>query len=1116
MADFQLGFSIDTSSLKEAADAGTAAAEAIGKLGEAQAKQSTSSKQQTEAQARANEESNRAAENGTRLIAALEMEARATNDFAKSQRVLDESFINNRITLEQHTQGMAAATGTLGVAKKGAQEYASGTKNEVKSLGEQLANFSGQLRLNQQDVMSLANAFTGQGGTGLVSSVGNAGGAFARLTGALGPAGIATVAIGAGVAALAVGYWELTKKVGAYQDQDARLEARLKNSLGTTGAARDAMESLFEATQKTGLGVESANQAFARLAQSNSSIGLTRDEMLKMVDTMQKLGVVSGASASEVDSGMFQFTRALSMGQLQGRQLQQLLMTMPALVKIIADNWEGVDGKIGVSQASLKKMGAAGELSAQKVTEAFMRGSDQVNTMFDGMPQSMQQANTKVEDQWHRTLAKMGEALKSSELYQFFKNYVNDRGAALEYAITGGTKQQQLKTAQDELQALQKQLHSQSGQIYSYGMGGGNTSDILKARIAAKQRQVGTLNTEVLKGAKEEAASTEPEAVNKLIAWSQGGLNATEGLESYKEKLQKAKAVVTKTDETIAQLEAAIALGGTPQKSTESLREDLATVTKRRGIALAEYSQKLSEYGKVAQTVHDGEKARAAGGTAGGAAIYMQSITAQRADALTGTALQLDAYTKKFATAQAQSSQSDIDKLEAEIAASQLALAAVGKSRQDIMEADLQTSLAAEAAGFGTYGRSVEAASVFLGKFEARAREAAATAESLRVRGILDTSKTGAANAASLAAAGQSPLDQQRAQFEISIREGRKGLGNPAEAAAWEKTQRAANASASSQTESGAQLAQGNRLKALERERTLVGLTSDQYELQNALLGKQAELESKGYEQADAFYKAEMKRTAEYEKRVIDQRKATAQANAIFSALYKGVDSFQNAFESAFDETMTYGAKRGAEVFGHAMGDIIKKISDEMVYAIAIKPFEELARQLATSLGKWIVGMLGGGAPSGDTYSLNQTPNTNTAARGASFSGGAANFSRFAAGGSFTNSIVDRPTLFRFASGTGLMGEAGPEAIMPLKRDASGRLGVSGGGGDSGGIQVVVNDMRTSKDSQPVQTSESKGPDGKRVLSLLVRDEMRRQMRSGDMDREMQGNYGTNRVLTRM
>jgi lambda family phage tail tape measure protein len=42
----------------------------------------------------------------------------------------------------------------------------------------------------------------------------------------------------------------------------------------------------------------------------------------------------------------------------------------------------------------------------------------------------------------------------------------------------------------------------------------------------------------------------------------------------------------------------------------------------------------------------------------------------------------------------------------------------------------------------------------------------------------------------------------------------------------------------------------------------------------------------------------------------------------------------------------------------------------------------------------------------------------------------------------FSGQIVKSPTLFKFASGAGLMGEAGPEGILPLKRGPSGALGV--------------------------------------------------------------------------
>ncbi len=63
-------------------------------------------------------------------------------------------------------------------------------------------------------------------------------------------------------------------------------------------------------------------------------------------------------------------------------------------------------------------------------------------------------------------------------------------------------------------------------------------------------------------------------------------------------------------------------------------------------------------------------------------------------------------------------------------------------------------------------------------------------------------------------------------------------------------------------------------------------------------------------------------------------------------------------------------------------------------------------------------------------------------AKGAAFAPGgtmARNLKEFARGG-----IVDTPEAFAFAHGLGIMGEAGPEAILPLARARSGELGVRG------------------------------------------------------------------------
>ncbi len=85
------------------------------------------------------------------------------------------------------------------------------------------------------------------------------------------------------------------------------------------------------------------------------------------------------------------------------------------------------------------------------------------------------------------------------------------------------------------------------------------------------------------------------------------------------------------------------------------------------------------------------------------------------------------------------------------------------------------------------------------------------------------------------------------------------------------------------------------------------------------------------------------------------------------------------------------------------------------------------------------------------------------AANGAVVAGG--NVRPFARGG-----VVSGPTAFPLTGGMGLMGEAGPEAILPLSRGADGRLGVSAGAG-AAPISVTVN--VSTPDARSFQRSEA-------------------------------------------
>lgn len=109
-----------------------------------------------------------------------------------------------------------------------------------------------------------------------------------------------------------------------------------------------------------------------------------------------------------------------------------------------------------------------------------------------------------------------------------------------------------------------------------------------------------------------------------------------------------------------------------------------------------------------------------------------------------------------------------------------------------------------------------------------------------------------------------------------------------------------------------------------------------------------------------------------------------------------------------------------------------------------------------------------------------QNPGPLQLAQGGAFDYG---IQAFAKGGAFTNQIVDSPTLFKFAKGTGLMGEAGPEAIMPLTRDGSGNLGVRAENSGSN-VEVVVNNYSTAQ----ADTKETVDSRGNRRIEVVIGD----------------------------
>ena len=90
--------------------------------------------------------------------------------------------------------------------------------------------------------------------------------------------------------------------------------------------------------------------------------------------------------------------------------------------------------------------------------------------------------------------------------------------------------------------------------------------------------------------------------------------------------------------------------------------------------------------------------------------------------------------------------------------------------------------------------------------------------------------------------------------------------------------------------------------------------------------------------------------------------------------------------------------------------------------------------------------------------------------------------------------VVNKPTIFPMANGMGLMGEAGAEAILPLRRGSNGKLGVQSTGSGIGNIIVNVDASGSS-----VEGDETRGRELGRLISTAVQSELIQQKRPGGL-----------------
>lgn len=201
-----------------------------------------------------------------------------------------------------------------------------------------------------------------------------------------------------------------------------------------------------------------------------------------------------------------------------------------------------------------------------------------------------------------------------------------------------------------------------------------------------------------------------------------------------------------------------------------------------------------------------------------------------------------------------------------------------------------------------------------------------------------------------------------------------------------------------------------------------------------------------------------------------------------------------------FDGTKTVG--QGFTDMGRA---IVRALQEALIKMLIVGPIMRSMQGMFGGFGMSSIGetsavagassfMMGG-------QSFPMLPNAN----GNAFAND--NVARFANGSAFGNGIYNSPTMFRFANGgvpsVGMMGEAGPEAVMPLRRAPNGRLGVTmsaegmGAGGGAVSNVITFGDININiPEGTDVNDPASLGPVVKDAINQAVDARLTYQMRA--------------------
>lgn len=261
-------------------------------------------------------------------------------------------------------------------------------KTQAASAQEaSLRNLARQLNLTEKEVRAMGKQF-GLSSTQIdrVVGVNNRARASYLSLGNAAKAGLAYIsgqAIASGIGSLI-----------ATADKYTLLESRIR-LVAKEGENLDATQKvLYDSSNRVRSSYESQADMYIRTARSMSDFNITQQQTVAYAEAITRSMVISGATIQEAASFAIQFSQAMQKGNLNDDEFKAVMESNGRAVKVLTDYLTSVSGGLKITAGDLRQMSTDGKITADVLYNAFSHSATQLEKEFDSMTKTVGQAST--------------------------------------------------------------------------------------------------------------------------------------------------------------------------------------------------------------------------------------------------------------------------------------------------------------------------------------------------------------------------------------------------------------------------------------------------------------------------------------------------------------------------------------------------------------------------------------------------------------------------------------------------------------------------------------------------------------------------------------------------